>query len=66
MKVNPKGPSEGEYRAARGGSWSLGATACRVAYRFGNGATCAGNYLGFRVVAAPAVGENHREAKSRG
>ena len=53
--VDPTGPSSGSSRVFRGGSWRRAATACRVTDRITYTPSCAGNYLGFRVVVAPPV-----------
>ena len=48
---NPQGPSSGQYRLLRGGSWNRNATNCRSAYR-GNGLPDSRSYLiGVRVLA---------------
>jgi len=46
--TNPKGPSIGTDRVARGGSYEVTATECRVAARRGNKPTFAGITYGFR------------------
>ena len=50
---NPVGPSSGAYRVRRGGSWSDGASNCRVAYRYYNSPSNRYYNLGFRVVCLP-------------
>lgn len=50
-KNTPKGPTQGDARVIRGGSWNLNATFSTVAYRYGS--TFDGelyDYFGFRVV----------------
>ena len=46
---NPKGPSLGSERVARGGSWISIARCCRVAYRYYNGPDDRDYYVGFRL-----------------
>jgi formylglycine-generating enzyme required for sulfatase activity len=49
--VNPRGPTSGEDRMLRGGSWASGAGYCRVAARdFGYGPGSYYDFLGFRPV----------------
>lgn len=50
---NPVGPSSGSYRVYRGGSWSNGASRCRVADRSYNSPGYRRDHLGFRVVLLP-------------
>jgi len=47
---NPKGPTSGESKIMRGGSWNYRGTGCRVAYRFKCKAVCSYDDIGFRVV----------------
>ena len=47
---NPQGPSTGEWRVLRGGSWGCDAYRLRVAYRNGSNTTVTGYYPGFRCV----------------
>ncbi len=47
--TNPKGPSSGDYRGCRGGSWSTGPISDRVAYRSRNYPGDRSNYIGFRA-----------------
>lgn len=47
---NPKGPDEGRYRVARGGSWDQGITYLNVAYRHKFVPDLAWNNIGFRCV----------------
>jgi formylglycine-generating enzyme required for sulfatase activity len=53
---NPKGPSSGQYRMARGGSWNDFSRDCRAAVRgsLGPGARF-GNIGGFRVVVSARI-----------
>ena len=46
--VNPKGPSTGTDRVARGGSYDVTADGCRTAIRRGNKPSFAGITYGFR------------------
>jgi len=46
---DPKGPSSGEYRVSRGGSYCLNAVFCRVSYRNGSTQSIRGYYLGLRL-----------------
>jgi formylglycine-generating enzyme required for sulfatase activity len=48
--INPTGPTTGSGRVARGGNWSNGASACRVAFRYAYFANARDYILGFRVV----------------
>jgi formylglycine-generating enzyme required for sulfatase activity len=47
---DPKGPSEGEYRVLRGGSWFSTAKDCRSASRYWLSPDSSDNIVGFRVV----------------
>lgn len=46
---NPQGPSRGDYRVYRGGSWNRGARGCRSSYRHDNVANQRYNSLGLRL-----------------
>ena len=48
--TNPKGPTNGENRVLRGGSWYYGATDCRVANRDASAPSNRNRGSGFRVV----------------
>jgi formylglycine-generating enzyme required for sulfatase activity len=52
---NPQGPSSGEERVFRGGAWAYGPIDCRCAGRYSAGPTSNLNFVGFRVVLAPAL-----------
>jgi serine/threonine-protein kinase len=52
---NPKGPSSGEYRVLRGGSWNYDPDLVRTSNRNWNSPTYSGNYNGFRCSAVPAA-----------
>ena len=54
-ETNPLGPSSGEYRVRRGGSWFGTAWSCRSAYRNTTASWYADTYGGFRL--ACPVGE---------
>ena len=45
---NPKGPSSGQYRVIRGGSWDGGPGSVRTAYRSGSTPTSGDASIGFR------------------
>ena len=47
---DPAGPSSGQFRVARGGSWQQGSSKCRSAARNSFVPTDRWNYLGLRVV----------------
>ena len=51
--TNPQGPSSGSERVARGGSWVLHDTFCRVSYRESMTPDHCGFDYGFRVVCLP-------------
>ena len=48
-QTNPKGPSSGQYRVLRGGSWINFARECRVSTRSFSSPGSRGNYNGFRL-----------------
>ena len=48
---NPQGPSSGQFRLLRGGSWSSNTVCCRSAFRDWRGTDKQNNNYGFRVVA---------------
>jgi formylglycine-generating enzyme required for sulfatase activity len=50
---NPTGPDTGAYKVLRGGSWSIFASALRVAYRLNRYPTIEGYTIGFRCAAPP-------------
>jgi formylglycine-generating enzyme required for sulfatase activity len=54
---NPRGPEDGELRILRGGSWSIYASSCRSAYRFGNDPAYCNDRLGFRCAMSPTASE---------
>ncbi len=47
---NPKGPSFGNARVVRGGSWRENERGCRLTLRAGNGSSISFSNVGFRVV----------------
>ncbi|MEO1419067.1 MAG: SUMF1/EgtB/PvdO family nonheme iron enzyme, partial [Bacteroidota bacterium] len=47
--TDPQGPTSGEYRVIRGGSWLNDPRGCRVAFRFNGTPAYRGNYFGFRL-----------------
>ena len=50
---NPEGPSSGQYRALRGGSWISGDDVVRSSVRYGNGPTDSDDDIGFRCSRSP-------------
>jgi formylglycine-generating enzyme required for sulfatase activity len=50
---NPSGPSSGEYRTLRGGSWSSNVNFLRVANRFSRAPDDKNIYIGFRCAQSP-------------
>ncbi len=52
-EVDPQGPSSGQYRVLRGGSWENSPRHCRSAYRNGNTPDSRYSGSGFRVVLVP-------------
>ena len=48
-QTNPEGPSKGEYRVLRGGSWDIYARYCRVDNRFYSTPGRRDNYCGLRL-----------------
>jgi formylglycine-generating enzyme required for sulfatase activity len=53
--TDPRGPIGGTNRIFRGGSWGMGASRCRSAYRVWNKPGYRDYTLGFRVALAPVV-----------
>ncbi len=51
--INPRGPTSGNARVIRGGSWVLGRGSCRAACRLGHEPMYFDLNLGFRVVGVP-------------
>ncbi|MDR1043801.1 MAG: formylglycine-generating enzyme family protein [Candidatus Adiutrix sp.] len=51
--TDPKGPSSGTLRVARGGSWSDSARYCRAAYRSHDSPDGRGDDVGFRLALSP-------------
>ena len=52
-QTNPTGPTSGDSRLLRGGSWGSSSSTCRASQRYNNTPHYAGNYVGFRVARAP-------------
>lgn len=52
-QTNPTGPSSGQYRVLRGGSWYYNARDCRVSYRDNSNPSYRNYGSGFRVVCLP-------------
>jgi formylglycine-generating enzyme required for sulfatase activity len=52
--VDPQGPSEGQRRVIRGGSWLSSGAECRSAWRGSEAPNGFDSILGFRVVCVPA------------
>jgi formylglycine-generating enzyme required for sulfatase activity len=50
---NPRGPSSGEYRVLRGGSWYYAASYLRCAYRYRDRPDIRCSYIGFRCARTP-------------
>ncbi len=50
---NPQGPTKGDYRMLRGGSWYSHAGDCRVSYRYYRKPSIQYNSVGFRLVMCP-------------
>lgn len=48
-EINPKGPSSGDERVLRGGSWYNSAWNARISNRIGNGAAVSATSGGFRI-----------------
>jgi formylglycine-generating enzyme required for sulfatase activity len=55
-QVDPTGADAGLYRVIRGGSWYSDPQYCRSAFRLNPAPDFRISYLGFRVLAVPAVG----------
>lgn len=53
LQTNPKGPSSGSGRVARGGSWGGYWGGCRVSRRWGDDPDYRSNSHGFRLVCSP-------------
>ena len=51
-QTNPRGPSSGEYRILRGGSWNYYARYCRLFYRFSYDPSYRYGSNGFRLVSS--------------
>ena len=51
--TNPTGPSQGQARVIRGGSWHFDANSARCGLRYTHAPQDRGPSLGFRVVAEP-------------
>jgi formylglycine-generating enzyme required for sulfatase activity len=49
-QTNSAGPTTGNSKITRGGSWINGPRSCRVAYREGFGINARYSYVGFRLV----------------
>ena len=49
-QTNPKGPSNGDNRVFRGGSWLSRARGCRVSFRAVDSPSYSSGYLGLRLV----------------
>jgi iron(II)-dependent oxidoreductase len=45
---DPKGPSSGQFRVLRGGSWNINDSYCRLTYRNWFFPSLRGNNIGFR------------------
>lgn len=52
-QTNPTGPSSGDFRVLRGGSWNDCESSCRVTNRFNLNPSYRRNFSGFRVVCLP-------------
>jgi formylglycine-generating enzyme required for sulfatase activity len=53
---DPVGPREGSFRVFRGGSWFLGASRCRSAFRFWDYPSKRVSNYGFRVALSLSSG----------
>ena len=51
--ADPKGPSSGQKRVRRGGSWVNSSGGCRVSFRIGEGPSGRYSGIGFRLVLLP-------------
>jgi formylglycine-generating enzyme required for sulfatase activity len=54
-QTDPEGPESGQFRAFRGGAWSIPAGGCRSAYRGRSEPSFHNNDLGFRVAVIPTL-----------
>ncbi len=68
QQTDPSGPTAGERRVFRGGSWNASARRCRAAYRFAGHPGGRGGNLGFRLArgqgGSPARKAGGREEES--
>jgi formylglycine-generating enzyme required for sulfatase activity len=55
LPTDPQGPSNGEYRIFRGGSWCDSAFACRADYRHRGAPSCRNSCVGFRVAGSTSI-----------
>jgi formylglycine-generating enzyme required for sulfatase activity len=51
--TDPTGPSSGDFRVCRGGSWDSFALGCRAATRFSEVPDYKDHLMGFRLVRSP-------------
>ena len=62
---DPAGPSTGNLRVARGGSWGLEAAFCRSAARFSRSSHIRGSDLGFRIAIVQSPGSKSGTAPGK-